>query len=312
MTRNPPDLFDALAALDPVDADGLAADWGRSRTAAELWVDLTSLPADESLAVVPARRPRRWARAAVVASAAASVALGLIVIGLPGSTNRAYGFRQLDDGRIVIDWRADRNRGRELVEDLRDYGLDVEIVAEVPASPSMVGVVQPQSLNTDDANPRWWPPGVTLGGPDGSPRVFTWTIDPAVFDTTIPVHLYVATPPGADYQVAGSVFEPGEPLADARCDLSQPLPPAEAAALAAEAGLTVTWTVETPTAYQPDGFTGQFRPSPTMPEGTVVGDQQINDHTVDFKVRPPGQWPTVVQDSDLAYITDLTATCTGN
>ncbi|MCU0264459.1 MAG: hypothetical protein MUF09_12495, partial [Candidatus Nanopelagicales bacterium] len=251
MTRTPHDLLDALTALDPVDADGLAAGWARSRTAPALLADLTSQTTDDSFAADPARRPRRWARTAVVAAAAASVALGLIVIGLPGSTNRAYGFRQLDDGRIVIDWRADRNRGRELVEDLRDYGLDVEIVAEVPASPSMVGVVQPQNLNTDDANPRWWPPGVTLGGPDGSPKPFTWTIDPAVFDTTIPVHLYVATPPGEDYQVAGSVFEPGEPLAESRCGLPQPLPPAEAAALAGAAGLTVTWTVETPTAYQP-------------------------------------------------------------
>ena len=49
-----------------------------------------------------------------------------------------------------------------------------------------------------------------------------------------------------------------------------------------------------------------------MPEGSVVGDQQINDHTVDFSLRPRGQWPAVVQDNDRTYVADLTATCTGS
>ncbi len=309
MTRSTDDLA-ALRGLDPVDGPGLASTWTTSPTAAAL-IDALLADAPDEVTALPGApsRPRRWARVAVTAAAAASVAAGLVVVGVPGNSDRAYAFRQLEDGRIVIDWMAKRHGGRELVEDLRDYGLDVQIVQEVPASPSMVGIVQPQNLNTDEANPRAWPPGVTIGGPDGSPKVFTWIIDPALFDTTIPVHLYVATPPGADYQAAESVFHPGEPLADARCSLPQPLQPSEAAALADGAGLTVTWTIETPTDADANTWTGEFRPSPTMPAGTVVGDQQINDDTVDFTVRPAGQWPTAVQDSDRDYIADLQANC---
>jgi hypothetical protein len=47
-----------------------------------------------------------------------------------------------------------------------------------------------------------------------------------------------------------------------------------------------------------------------MPEGSVVGDQQINDHTIDFTVRPPRGWPAMVQDADQTYVDDLTAYCT--
>jgi hypothetical protein len=125
----------------------------------------------------------------------------------------------------------------------------------------------------------------------------------------MPVHLYVATPPGVDYQAAESVFHPGEPLADARCSLPQHLQPKDAEALANGAGLTVTWTVETPTDAAAITWTGESRPSPTMPEGTVVGDQQINDHTVDLTVRPTGQWPRVIQEQDRGYIADLQADC---
>ena len=82
------------------------------------------------------------------------------------------------------------------------------------------------------------------------------------------------------------------------------------AALAEAAGLTVTWTVETPADYQSEGWTGRFAPSRRMPQGSVVGDQQINDHTIDFTVRPPGGWPAMVQDADQTYVDDLTAHCT--
>ena len=42
-----------------------------------------------------------------------------------------------------------------------------------------------------------------------------------------------------------------------------------------------------------------------MPEGTVVQDSQINDHTVQFTVRPPGDWPEAVLQSDHEYLAHL-------
>ena len=106
-----------------------------------------------------------------------------------------------------------------------------------------------------------------------------------------------------------SPFGAGEPLADVRCSLANPLTPAQARALAEAGGYAVTWEVETPTGFQSDGWGGTFRASAGMPEGTVVSDWQINDHSVRFTVRPDGDWPTMIQESDGAYVTHVQQGC---
>ena len=193
--------------------------------AAALLDAILAEPADGLSCATSRTKARRWARPALMATAAACAALALSVGGLPGTTAPATAVRQLDDGRIVIDWMHTRYHGRELVEDLRGYGLDVKIAGEYNASPSMVGQVEAHSLNTDESDPTLQPPGLTFGGPDGTPGTFVWIIDPAVFDTTIQVDLMVATPAGEDYQVSQSIFYPGEPLAGAACSLNEPLTP---------------------------------------------------------------------------------------
>lgn len=309
MNRADDGLPNALVMADPIDGPGLTHDWNTSPAAAALLDALMAEPDDQLSEPTPTPGLRRRTRPALAASAAACAALALVVVGLPGTTTRASAIRPLDDGRIVIDWNATRYHGRELVEDLRAYGLDVKIASEDYASPSMVGQVVAHNLNTDESDPKRWPPGVTLGGPDGSPGVFTWIIDPAVFDTTIPVDIYVETPPGEDYRVSQSVFHSGEPLQGARCSLSQPLEPGRAAALAEAAGLDVRWSVETPTSHDATSWGGSFQDSAAIARGTVVGDQQLNAHTVEFTVRPPGDWPAIVADSDREYISHLQADC---
>lgn len=303
------DLAALLAAHDPIDGLALSADWDAHPASPALLDAILAEPAAELIDVPSRTQPRRWGRPALMAAAAACVALATVVGGLPGSTTRVSAVRQLDDGRIVIDWMNTRLHGRELIEDLRGYGLDVKIAAEDFASPSMVGQVVAHGLNTDESDPKRQPPGLTFGGPDGTPGTFVWIIDPAVFDTTIAVDLYVPTPAGEDYQVSESVFKPGEPLAHARCSLNEPLEPARVADLARAAGMQVTWTVDTPQTADGHGWASSFRPSATMPAGTVVFDQQLNAHAVNFTVRPPGQWPTAVTDDDRQYLSHLKADC---
>lgn len=307
MNASRDELTDLLAGCDPVDGPALAADWNAHPVSHALLDAIVAEPSSELVAGPSWARPRRWGRPALLAAAAACVALAMVVGGLPGSTTRVSAVRQLDDGRIVIDWMNTPLHGRELIEDLRDYGLDVNIAEEINASPSMVGDVTEWPLNTDESDPTRQPPGLTYGGPDGTPGTFVWIIDPAVFDTTIQVYLNVATPPGEDYRASQSVFHAGEPLADAACSLTEPLEPARAAELARAAGLKVTWTVETPRTV--DGRDWVFWSSETMPAGTVVADQQINARNVDFTVRPPGDWSADVTASDRRYLSDLKADC---
>ncbi len=311
MNRPDADPIDLLAHLDPIDAEGLAADWSSDDTSEALLADLMATPAEEDwAAAAPVRRHRTWRRAILAGgTAAAGIAACLVIVGPPGSTPQASATCQLQDGKFVIDWMANPRGGRAVIDDLRDCGLDITITEESLASPSMVGTVFGHSPvgGPNDAHPNQLPPGIWIGEP-GSPEAFTWIIDPKVFRTPLEASLYIATPPGEAYEASESVFSPGEPLAAARCSLPDPLTPTRAAELAASAGLSVLWTVETPTDYQSDGWVGMSRPSAAVPEGTVVQDTQVNDHTVAFTVRPPGDWPEVVLQTDRAYLARLQQT----
>ena len=302
------DPIAALGALDPIDAPALIADWTATAASAALLDALPGLEQERPPIVRRIRRNRRWIRTAAAAGVAASAVTGLVLVGLPGSTPRAYGIRELQDGKIVIDWMT--IRGRAAVEDLQDYGLDITVSEEEHASPSLIGEVVPHSPvgGPNDAHPDQLPPGIEIGQP-GSEQAFTWTIDPAVFDIPLTVSLYVATEPGRNYDVSESPFAAGEALAGDRCALTNPLTPAQARDLAEAGGYTVTWSVDTPSEYDADGWGSTFRPSSTMPEGTVVGDWQINDHSVQFTVRPDGDWPAMIQESDEAYVAHLQEGC---
>ena len=302
------DPIAALGALDPIDAPALVADWTASAASQALLDALPELEHEHRPTVRPTHRNRRWIRTTVAAGVAASAVTGLVLVGLPGSTPRAFGIRELQSGKIVIDWMA--VRGRDAVEDLQDYGLDITIREETHASPSLVGEVVPSSPvgGPNDEHPDELPPGIEIGEP-GSEMAFTWTIDPGVFDNQLTVELYVPTAPGQDYGVSESPFAAGEPLADVRCSLANPLTPSQARDLAETGGYAVTWEVETPTDFQSDGWGGTMRASSIMPVGTVVGDWQINDHSVQFTVRPDGDWPAMIQESDEAYVAHLQEGC---
>ena len=303
------DPIAALGALDPIDAPALVADWTATAASAALLDALPGVEQERPPIVRRLRRNRRWIRTALAAGVAASAVTGLVLVGLPGSTPRAYGIRELQDGKIVFDVRAIDAAGVAGLDNLRDYGLSIDVEEEI-ASPSLVGEVSLLSPvgGPNAAHPDRLPPGIEIG-PDGTDRAFTWTIDPAVFDTTLTARVNVAAKPGQRYETMADVFAPGERLAEYRCSLTQPLPASTAAALAEAHGLSVNWLVYTPTNVTSDGWEAIKAEPTSPPAGRVIGDFLVDAQEVTFVVRPPGDWPDTVQQNDHAFVAELQEGC---
>ena len=227
---------------------------------------------------VPNLRRRRTPVFALVLALAA-LALVLVPDILPGGTP-AYAIRRLPSGLIVIDWSMDNfaPNADAMAADLRSYGVDVQITT-TPSSPSVVGQVN--ATFQGEGGPL--PPGLKVGKA-GTPGAFTWTFDPSVFHG--PVTLEVSTPAsaGEHYQIANSVFTPGEALGGLQCALGQPLRASAVAARLPALGLTAVWQVSRLVSTDAVGSTWQDTRVNDVPAGYIGEGYSLNDTTVQFTV----------------------------
>ncbi len=277
----PHDPIDDLRRIDPVDGERIAATWADSDAKTALFQEITTMPVDTVTPLrtpVPPRRPRyRFAIAAglVVAAAAIAIGGGTVFNGSP-----AYAIRQLDNGVIEIDWFADHRDGSELAAELRQFGIEVDIVA-VPASPSAVGTITGIVPGEGTSVPE----GITWGE-DGTDEVFTWQIDPAVFRGPISLDIAVAAEEGEPYQMAEEVFEPGEVLGGLHCALGEPLRAADVAKKLPALGVEPVWNVAAPVSGDP----GAMRETTVdeVPAGEILWGYAVDDATVNFTVVPDG------------------------
>jgi hypothetical protein len=247
-----------------------------------LLAELTEVVEDRRRAAVAERtvaRPRRT-RLAVATAGVAAIALALAVA--PGLTRdtgqRAFAVRELEGGVIQIVFDRDFRDGSALGDELRSYGVDVEMHA-VPASPSAVGHIH----STEGP-----PPGETPGfdwGPDGSDTAFT--VDPAVFRGRLKFHLGVEPAPGEGYTIAEEVFEPGEVLGGLHCALGEPLHAEQLVPYLDELGLGVEWETIVPAPGDDPGMANVDQRT-EAPDGEVMWGYARDADTVRITVRPDG------------------------
>lgn len=218
-------------------------------------------------------RQRSFVFVAILAVAAAVVVVPEL---LPGGTP-AYAIRRLPSGLVVIDWSMDNfaPNADAMAADLRSYGVDV-MITTIPSSPSEVGHV-------DATFKGALPEGLTLGKV-GTPGVFTWTFDPAVFHGPVTLEVSVPASAGEHYQIANSVFSPGEVLGGLQCALGQPLRAADVAARLPDLGLTAVWQVSSLVSSDSTGSNWQNTQVGQVPDGFIGEGYSLNDTTVEFTV----------------------------
>ncbi len=270
---------DDIRRLDPIDGDRLAAAWSECDAKQALFEEITTMPAATvpTTRTVTVRAPRRRLRlAAGLAIAAAGLVLmqGLLFDGTP-----AYAVRQLPNGVLEVNVTPGFRDGDALAAELRDYGVDVQITTIV-ASPSLVGHVD--VFGPPDAS---YPiPGLS-SGPDGTPEVFTWTIDPAVFTERLTIEVSVAAAPGEQYQSASEVFSPGEALAGLQCALGEPLRPEDVLPYLDDLGITPIWIT---IAATNDPSITQETEVAGVPSGEIMWGYMRDASTVQLTVLPDG------------------------
>lgn len=295
--RNRTDSTGSIRRLDPIDGEQLDSSWSASHAKQALFQEVTSMPVD-TLAPVeapePASVPRR--RFAFAAAGVAAVAVALVVAqAVWFSATPAYAVRPLENGVIEVTVTPQMRDGDALAAELREYGIDVEIVP-IPSSPSMVGAVEIFRADGGDGIP----PGLTFGE-DGTPDVFNWRIDPAVFNERLRIEVRVAALEGEAYQLANEVFEPGEVLAGLHCALGEPMSAADVAPYLAELGITPIWFEVTPT--NDPSITNETEVA-GVPDGDILHGFAIDAHTVSFRVRPAG----VTLTDYSSYLSDVPCT----
>lgn len=242
----------------------------------------------EAIAPVKPHAIRR--RSLLLGAAAALISVAILVA--PSALNRgtpAYAIHRLPDGKIEIDWSADDYRADAdaIARDLREYGMDVEIVT-LPSSPSAVGFVTAvfeQNQPTDGP-----PAGLDIN--EGTAAGLIWTIDPARFHGPVTLNVDVPADPGEPYLDSNSVFMSGEVLGGLQCALGEPIRATDVAAHLGALGLTAEWYVVDPTSisahyYSEDRVT-------EVPDGTIFEGHALDDTSVELHIAPDG-----VQASDL-------------
>lgn len=326
------DPIDALRRADPIDGARLAASWSGSDAQRTLLEEIATMPADTiahlgattpadpttpgtttdhaevGTAVgatasvrVPSRpsrslgRPRRMA---ALAAALGVVALGLVIVPdlLTDNGPAAFAVRELPGGVIELDvtpGSADLADGRALAAELRELGIDVEVVT-IPASPSMVGTVNLFQPGAGD----YVPEGLRFGD-DGTPEVFRWTIDPRRFRERLTVQIAVAAVAGEPYVLATSVFERGEVLGGLHCAVGHPVRAEHVATQLERLGVTPIWLAAQP---QHDPSLLQTVPVDVAPRGEVIASRPVDATTVELTVRPDGlvlsaDWDTALPDT---------------
>ena len=266
-------LTNSITRLDPIDGERLISAWSGSDAKRALLQEI-----DTSDERVIARLPQggRSRRALAVAGVLVVAAVSAVLTGVvPGTDNRAYAVRELPNGVIEIENVADIRDVRGLEAELREFGVDVEIVTET-ASPSLVGQAQANALGLGDRRL----PGLEFGE-DGTRDVFRWRIDPRVFHDKITITLFVQPREGESYLNSTAVFSPGEVLAGLHCALGEPVRAADVAERLPSLGITPIWTVHYPT---DDPSIGRFERVDEVPTGEVLSGHAIDESTVEFDV----------------------------
>lgn len=269
-----------IGRIDPIDGAQLAESWASSYAKDALFREVTSMPIDMSIRPPSQVRslPRR--RSAVVLAGAAAAAIVLFIAqGVWLSATPAYAVRPLPNGVIEINVTPQLRDGEALAAELRQYGIDVEIIPMI-ASPSNVGQVEIFRLGGGDGIP----PGLTLGA-DGTSDVFNWQIDPDVFSERLTLEVHVAAEEGELYQVASEVFEPGEVLGGLHCALGEPVMAADVVPYLFKLGITAVWFEVTPTSDP--SITNETEVS-GVPNGEILFGYPRDANTVYFGVRPNG------------------------
>lgn len=281
--RHHDDPADDIRHLDPIDGERLAATWSDGDAKKALFQEIITMPVDPATstrlpAPVPARTLRRRVAFAVglaVAVAALVVIQGTLFKGAP-----AYAVRPLPNGVIEISFATDLRDGNAIAAELREYGVDVAITT-VPGSPSAVGELTAIAPGGGD----YIPEGLSYAGPDGTPGVFTWLIDPEVFHERITLQITVAARAGEPYVIAEEVFEPGEVLGGLQCALGEPVRAEDVASRLGDLGITPMWFVISPT---DDPWTTYSEQVEDVPNGEILSGYAVDDTTVRFTVVPDG------------------------
>lgn len=291
MRKNP--HLDEIRRLDPIDGERLADSWARSQAKGILFEQVMTQSVGSMGAPEPAKHRPRVSRR-LVAMAASLTVIGVGIALVPGmiesTSSRAFAVRQLPNGVIEIENVADIRDVKGLEAELREFGIDAEIVTET-ASPSLVGKAQAFAPGSLGDRPL---PGLSFGK-DGSPDVFRWRIDPKLFRDKITIKLYVEAHDGEAYLNGASVFEPGEALGGLQCALGEPLRAADVAAKLSELGITPVWYVLSNFQFDASGGTHYSTQVQEVPKGEIAVGSPVDNHTVRFDVIPddvtvPSEW----------------------
>ena len=285
--RNYHDQIDEIRRLDPIDGTRLTDSWSDSDAKRALFFELTAAQVSRAAAPDPARHRRVSRR--VLALAASLAVAGVAIVLVSGVFQRtstpAFAIRELPNGVIEIENVSDIRDVEGLENELHEFGIDAEVVA-IPASPSMVGEAVAYVPGEGDPNPL---PGLSHGR-DGEPDVFTYRIDPAIFDGRVVIELYVKALPGEAYRAGQEAFAPGEVLGGLQCALGTPLRAADVAQRLPELGITPRWYVLSDFYTESDGSGGGYHSEQVaeVPDGEVVASQPLDRETVSFEVVPDG------------------------
>lgn len=276
------DAIKRIHQIDPVDGDRIIADWSATDAKQALFEEITAMPTTTAIPprhTHPNHQPTRptvpqRGRRLQLALAAAAIMLAIGVgVTLSTLSEPAYAISQRDDGLIEVNVLPDFRDGDALARDLRQLGIDT-VVAIVPASPSMIGQVELFAVEGGLAS------GIELGA-DGTTGAFDWTIDPAVFEGTLQVTVYVEADDGEPFGAAQEIFEPGEKLAGLQCALGEPMRAAEVDQYLVQVGITPIWSVVTQTE---DPSITNSTIADSVPAGTIITGHAVDNDTVAFDV----------------------------
>lgn len=245
-----------------------------------LLLELRGVVADGGLSPAATRsstRPRSWGagpwRWAVLVPVAAALVVAVVagpaLVGPPARGSSAYAVQILPDGRIHVRVAADFDEGRRLERELRDAGVDVDVIS-VTSHPRLVGTIEfPQHQLAKE--------GLEAGKGE-------FWIDPLRFTGTVEVLINVAAEPGEEWRQAPSVFHPDEPLGGLPCALPGPLGTATLERYARDAGITtfVWWVTE----GDPKARSRNVTRSGARPEGEVEHAELVAPGKLRVGVRP--------------------------
>lgn len=286
--RNYSDEIDEIRRLDPVDGTRLTDSWSNSDAKRALFLELTAAKANSEASPDPTTRRRPVSRRVLAVAAGLAIAgVGIVVASgvIQRTSTPAFAVRELPNGVIVIENVADIDDVSGLEAELREFGIDTDIVTE-PASPSLVGQAHAHAPGLNDDTD-----GAVEGlsfGKDGSRRVFRWRIDPNAFDDKIVITLFVEPQEGEAYLAATEAFAPGEVLGGLHCALGTPVRAADVAARLPELGLTAEWFILSGFESDADGGTYHSEQVAEVPDGEVTSGEPLDRDTVRFEVVPDG------------------------